>query len=267
MAYINKTVSCYAILAKIAALKPSTSDWMAKTMEDIGWAIQGIGYHCNFIDKQTNYRELLEVKGHRVIIPCEVERIYAVEYFSKTAVTDSLNLLNPDGTNRELTEQEIKQYFRGSRLRLGSDISLAGLSDTNPRTTVIQPNGDYYIINGDYIVTSFESGFYLKLYYKAFATDKDGLPLIIDDHDYKEAVYWYCLSQLILQGSINLPNIDFKFAHEMWDSKRPLAANNVKMPSIDGMEKFKNGWLRYTSSINNYSNFNMHGEQPEYLDL
>lgn len=52
-----------------------------------------------------------------------------------------------------------------------------------------------YFIKPGWIVTNKKKGF-IKLAYKAIATDERGYPLIPDLTSYQEAIYWYVVMKL-----------------------------------------------------------------------
>jgi hypothetical protein len=260
MNYIHKKASAKTIIAAIyMRLKPSNSSWVNEAIEDIGWAIQGIGYHAGFINKATE-PPYLRIANNRLEIPCDVERILHVEKLLPENETEAV--LNPDGTTDY--EYSSNKKYRGVRLRLGSDTSGLSLGERTPRTTLIEPNSEYYLINSNYLITSFTEGL-IKLHYIGFDTDKDGLPKVIDDFNYKEAVIWFCIRNMILKG-YNNPNINFQYADAKWEEYRYKAENAVKMMGIDGAERFRNSYLRAVRNVEIGSDFYMHLEQPEYID-
>ena len=144
MSYINKLVSCRSIIAKIKRdFKPSNSSWVNEAIEDIGWAIQGIGYHAGLEDKATEF-PYITVKNNRALIPCEVERILFVEWMVPDNASG--NVLNPDGTTPFPQENSTQNAcnFKGIKLTLGSDGTNSSQSERTPRTTHISPAALYH---------------------------------------------------------------------------------------------------------------------------
>lgn len=262
MSYIQKTVSCKAILAKIGrTFKPSNSGWIIEAIEDIGWAIQAIGYHAGFEKKDSGK---IQVTNHRYKIPCDLERITAVGYFVPSGTGD--NILNPDGSTPDISQEDDAYCgYKEVKLLLGSDLTGYGLSTDNPRTTSMTPATPYYNLNPDYIITSFETG-QIRIYGVGFSVDKEGFPTIIDDFDYKSCVEWYIVSQMILSGYKN-PEINYKMANEMFDMYRKKAEAACKVPSLDGMERFAASWLRFSGTREVPGDFFMNMEQKEYKHL
>jgi hypothetical protein len=263
MGYISKVVSCKTILAAIErTFKPGDSSWMREAIEDIGWAIQGIGYHVGFENKQT-LPPYLTVRNNRVKIPCDVERIIHIEQLLPNSTL--FNVLNPDGTTPfpQPGETTCNTTYKGVRMRLGTDTSGYGLSQDNPRTTGIKPDCAYYSINGEYINTEFEQGL-IKLHYVGFILDKNQLPMIVDDFDYKTAIQWYIVQNMILKG-FKHPDVSFKEAYQLWERYRDKAENSVKGISLDAAERFRAGWNRVSNNEAYGRNFYIGLEQPEFV--
>lgn len=264
MAYISKMTSIKEVLIKIdRTFKPQGSSWIKDAIEDTGWCIQAIGYHMGF-EKWSTPFPYLTVANHRVKIPCNVERIIAIEQLIPRDTT-GLNILNPDGTTPPPTSQsDCNTNYQSCRLRLGSDLTGYGLvDDESPRTTRVQPNIPYYNVNPDYIITSFSDGI-IKLHCIAFTVDKNGYPKIVDDADYKMCVEWYLFSQMLLKGYKN-PQIDFKGAFQMYEMYRLRAENAGKVMSLDGAQRFNATWSRYIQNSNVENDFFMNNEQTVYI--
>jgi hypothetical protein len=261
MAYTGKLVSSKTIIAKIArTFKPSGSSWISEAVEDLGWAIPAIGYHGGFENAQSA-PPYLTVAHNRAKIPCCVERIIAVEMLVRSnSVT---NVLNPDGSTPTPTQEEGCTY-KGIKLPLGGDITGMSIGKDNGRTTDVTPNGHYYNLNADYVITSFTDGL-IRLHYIGFAVDSDSFPKIVDDADYKMALEWYLFAQMLLKGYKH-PEIGFKQAFELWEMYRLRAENAIKVPSLDSAEKFQNSWTRFASGTQFAGDFFINSEQPQYID-
>jgi hypothetical protein len=64
-------------------------------------------------------------------------------------------------------------------------------------------SGDWYQEDGPgYIAVSFKEGL-IRFHYKEVPHDKDGFPLIPDQENYKEALYWYCRMKMIESGWVD----------------------------------------------------------------
>ena len=114
---------------------------------------------------------------------------------------------------------------------------------------------DSYIIDYDYIKTSFPSG-QICLTYMAFPVDEECFPLVPDDISYKEAMFWYIYKQLLLGGWDKPTNkIDYTFADQKWSKYCSQARANATFPDIDKMQSFMNQWVRLVPDVNAHSLF------------
>jgi hypothetical protein len=264
MAYTGKFISSKEVIAKLArTFRPTGSSWINEAIEDIGWAMQAIGHHGGFENKQTE-PPYLSVQHNRAKIPCDVERIIAVEQLFPTEYPAG-NILNPDGTTPypQPSVYDDTCNYRGIRMRLGTDLTGYGLAQDNPRTTDVQPDAPYYNLNSDYVITSFTEGL-IKLHYIGFSIDKDGYPKIIDDADYKMALEWYLFSNMLLKGYKH-HEIDYKTAFQMWEMYRLRAENIIKLNSLDSAERFRSTWTRFATGSHYADDFFMNSEQPQYI--
>jgi hypothetical protein len=112
-----------------------------------------------------------------------------------------------------------------------------------------------YIIDNDYIKTSFVSG-KVCISYQAFPTDEDCYPLVPDDISYKEAMFWYIFKQMLLGGFAKPTNpIDYNFADQKWRYYCTQARNAANYPDIDRYESYMNQWVRLVPDINRHEMF------------
>lgn len=91
---------------------------------------------------------------------------------------------------------------------------------------------------------------YVKLSYKAIATDERGYPLIPDLDSYQEAIYWYVMMKLnfskfmkgTLGGKKNLSVNIYYYLQKQWNFYRQQAYVEAMMPSEPEMRSIKHEW-------------------------
>ena len=111
---------------------------------------------------------------------------------------------------------------------------------------------DTYIIDNDYIKTSFESG-KICLSYKAFPTDEDCFPLVPDDISYSEALFWYIYKKILLsKPDFKNNGINYGTAEQQWKYYCTQARNAANYPDIDRYESYMNQWVRMIPNINRH---------------
>lgn len=129
----------------------------------------------------------------------------------------------------------------------------------------VNPEAHYeFKINDGYIFTNFETG-YLELVYTSFVIDEHGFPMIPDDERYINAVKWSIIEHIDYK-KWRVGEITDKVYHHS-ESQREWyiasARNKVSIPTIEGMEKLKNMFLRSIPKINEYSNYFKYSNIPE----
>tara|TARA_R110002020_G_scaffold165581_2_gene353095 strand:+ start:27817 stop:28785 length:969 start_codon:yes stop_codon:yes gene_type:complete len=112
-----------------------------------------------------------------------------------------------------------------------------------------------YIINCGNIQTSFAQG-QICLSYMAFPVDEECYPMVPDDISYREAMFWYILKKLLLQGeTFKNTKIEYQFAEMMWQKYCTQARNAANYPDIDRYQSFMDQWVRLLPNINRDLNF------------
>lgn len=111
-----------------------------------------------------------------------------------------------------------------------------------------------YTVNPPYVDVNIRDG-YIMLAYKAIPTDCDGYPMIPDDEDFKEAIFWYINMKLLYPKwrSGHVSEGVYVHAESEWKKKKLAAYANVIMPSVDDMESLKNAWIRLIPRINEHN--------------
>ena len=112
-----------------------------------------------------------------------------------------------------------------------------------------------YFIKPGWIVTNRKRGF-VKLAYKAIATDERGYPLIPDLTSYQEAIYWYVVMKLTfpkyLSGNLGgnskyaqkYAAQSYFYTQQQWNFYRNQAYAEAMMPTADDMKNIKHEWNR-----------------------
>ena len=112
-----------------------------------------------------------------------------------------------------------------------------------------------YFIKPGWIVTNKSHGF-IKIAYKAIATDERGYPLIPDLTSYQEAIYWYVVMKLSFPKWLNgqlggnskyaqkYAANSYTYIQQQWNFYRNQAYAEAMMPTADDMRTIKNEWNR-----------------------
>lgn len=106
-----------------------------------------------------------------------------------------------------------------------------------------------YFVKPGWIVLNKKDGF-VKLSYKAIATDERGYPLIPDLASYQEAIYWYVMMKLSfpkfltgsLGGKARFSQNTYFYIQQQWNFYRNQAYAESMMPNEGEMRSIKNEW-------------------------
>jgi len=211
-------------------------------VESIEWAYRAmelIGAPQIYIEKVTdgnrdlNHIDPLIVEDYRTELPADLHHIIQVRsYGNKEALT------------------EAKNSFHSSN----------HMSDEG---NTIYTN---YRIDNGWLFTNFKDGA-LEVAYYAFPTDSEGYPAIPDDERYLKAVESYIIERtgrkLWLKDKLSREKYN---ALEMdWLFYVRGAKSRTQMPTIDGMESFKNQILRLITHPDRHSHGFIQQGDPEQL--
>jgi|TARA_R110002020_G_scaffold57783_3_gene158894 hypothetical protein len=276
---VYKTKSSKTIIRKIFRdLKPADDNWIDDAIEWIGEALEHIGASTQLLHKQC----VLDVKNHKVLLPTDLYYINQVAINNSVSPVSSKELDTLIDKVKELKAEIADAQANG--LEYSSTTSI--LHEINSRIVVLenvyfknsnhmQPlqygasnfhrsmhcddcvneNVNYedtYIIDNDYIKTSFESG-KICLSYKAFPTDEDCFPLVPDDISYSEALFWYIYKKILLsKPDFKNNGINYGTAEQQWKYYCTQARNAANYPDIDRYESYMNQWVRMIPNINRH---------------
>ena len=279
---IYKTISSKAIVRKIFRdLKPQNDNWIEDAIEWIGEALEHIGAAPQLNQKQC----VLTVSNHKVLMPTDLYYINQVAINDSVSPVTSAELDTLTTKVKELKDaivaaqaddleysdtasvlQEINNrivvlenvYFKSSNQLQPLQYGASTFHKSMHCEGCINENVQYedtYIVDCDYIKTSFASG-KICLSYTAFPTDEDCYPLVPDEISFKEALFWYIYKKLLLSFVSPPENrrngIDYSFAEQQWKYYCGQARNEANFPDIDRYESFMNQWVRLIPDINRH---------------
>lgn len=206
----------------------------------------------------------LKVKNHKALLPCGIESIQVVVYDNVrlregSAMTVPGHNPPPTGTliNAGVYSYNIQQTIANNEQDRISGTDIIPLPN-NYSTT------DYYIVQMDYIQTSFCDGC-IELHYKAFPLDDEGYPTIPNNENYIQALYWWLMSCIVQAGYKLNENIAKEFTYNyclnMFEVYARRGMNEMKFWNIDTAEKVKQSTVRLVLPYSMYEDFGINYEQ------
>ena len=279
---IYKTTSSKVIVRKIFRdLKPNYADWVDDAIEWIGEALEHIGSAPQLVRKN----KVLTMKDHKALLPHDLYYINQVSVNNGVksnteteldTLIDKVNDLKDQIATAQAAGQEYSDtasvlheinnrivilenvYFSDTKLNEPLQYGSSTFHKSMHCTDCVNEyaySKDTYIIDCEYIKTSFETG-KICLSYMAFPTDIDCYPLVPDDISFKEAMFWYVYKKMLLSTPAFKENgINYEFAENQWKYYCAQARNAANFPDIDRYESFMNQWVRLVPSLNDYGDF------------
>ncbi len=99
-----------------------------------------------------------------------------------------------------------------------------------------------YYTELDYINTSFCDG-KVRVFYNEVPLDDDGFPLIPDNQNYKQAIYWHVRAMMIGCG-FNDPVFKYTDCEARFEKHAARALGEIQYPSVDQVEAYTDNSVR-----------------------
>ena len=257
---IFKYTKCESLIAKIMA-GADTSEQNIRVTDIREWifeAVEKIGAPVQYVQKESgdDCVPVFEIHENQIPIPDDLESLTSVAYsvdgtnWMQARKDESSFKLkanankNPNYTPQQPPRQPLITHR--SQL-LGINGSTAVLNALNNKNV----NEPTYWIKPGWIVFNKDKGF-VKLSYKAIATDERGYPLIPDLASYQEAIYWYVMMKLSfpkflkgqLGGKVRFNQNTYFYIQQQWNFYRNQAYAEAMMPNESEMSSIKNEWTK-----------------------
>jgi hypothetical protein len=234
-----------------------SNDWDEDKM--IEWAVKGLR-KLNIPAKYEDVVTFLIVTDHAAQLPADIKYINQMFYkYNDTYTTQELidyineglgivptkanyhHMAYPDNIAKRILELGyFDKWFRPLRRESGSFGAEPCTFDKVPNTR--QCTHRYTIYGKQSIQTTFKNGCIL-LSYKRYVRDCDGLDLVPDNEDLKDALFHFCMyrwwmSRLTYkeQGSQQ----QMQWHYQQYNILGKKAAANLNTPDIDALENIKN---------------------------
>lgn len=225
-------------------------EWIFEAMEKIGAPVQ-------YVQKESGSDcPILKIFDGQVPIPDDLETLDAVLY-SKTGEGNWIPVRKDESTfkNKQFCIKE--QYIPKQPPRepvISHRSQLLGINGSTALLDAIKDNKvnePTYWVKPGWIVINKSDG-YIRLSYKAIATDERGYPLIPDRASYQEAIYWYVMMKLsfpkFLSGSLGGKSRYnagvYNYLQNQWNFYRNQAYAEAMMPNEGEMSSIKNEWTK-----------------------
>lgn len=242
---VYKTCSVKEVIGRIARnTRITDSSYIEDLLEWIPEGINKLQTHFSLI---TCYKNL-EIKNNTAKLPCGLVSIEAVLYKDKRLI-----LTGFQGTSDFILSNELESQgaiFTPDTNGLLKNNLQERINGTYLRTKDIN-SSHYYKLQLDYIQTSFNEG-NITIFYTKQPVDCDGYPMIPDNDNYKEALYWYCLMKM-MEAGYEHSIFDWRHCWNMWENiYLPRAIGEIKYPDVDRYDRLHRATVRLIPPFNYY---------------
>lgn len=270
---IYKYTKCEAVIAKIMADLDSSE--VRQRIEDIReWifeATEKIGAPMQYIVRESGIDgvPIFKIQDYQIPMPADLIVLDGVAYSKNedgpwqpmstaTGLFKSKQIpkaqeeyvLPTDPNNLAAERQEIKSEHEEMKYKYPTTQSqFATVNGMKYLRNRLNEKPEYFIKPG-WIATNMRDG-YIKLQYKAIATDERGYPLIPDTTSYQEAIYWYVVMKInfskYLKGKLGGKGVNnngavYSYLQQQWNFYRNQAYAEAMMPTADDMQNIKRDW-------------------------
>lgn len=258
---IYKYTKCEPVIAKImadAGLEEShlrvtdIKEWIFEAVEKIGAPVQ-------YITRESGVDgcPLLKIRDRQVPLPDDLVHLSTVAYSRNPNGPWEVVRINSKSFREE--PHHCCCHHEGNlppmqEKPITSTCQLYGINGTKYLARMKENENDedpQYFIKPGWLVINRKEGF-IRLSYKAIATDENGYPLIPDTPAYQEAVYWYVLMKLnfprFLKGNFIRANAakvgmqTYFYLQQQWIFYCGQAYAEAMMPNESEMINIKNEW-------------------------
>lgn len=186
-------------------------EWIAEGLDFMNWKVRPV-------DKKV----ILFVESHACKLPPDI-------------IANPIFMYSPDAT-----EESDYSDFTHTLAYAGGDYALLK-NIWMPNRNVTLESEAFFTINGNYINTSFETGFICVLY-KGIPLDYEGYPLVPDSNKVKEALKWYIVTKLTEGGWQHPAGLNFLQCQEQWRRYCSIGRGEITMPSEQELDRLVEQW-------------------------
>lgn len=195
--------------------------------------------------------EDLTTKFHKVRMPCGLQFIDAIEYkCHRLPHGNSVKDIHTPQPRRHDSNGPFISVIGKQSVPDGNTIWVSTIEELNRLPFC---DDAYYQTELDHILTSFDCG-PIRVHYHSVPVDARGLPLIPDNENFKEALYWWVRDRM--QGAgFHDPVYKEGVCFQKFEFYSARAIGEITYPSPDEMEQRVNTLSRFIPPENYYENF------------
>lgn len=240
---IYQSTSMSEVLGRIARNTRLQDTSLLKSAEE--WIPEAMGYMRTKYQLQPRYQDVC-IEYYKGRLPCGLVTLSAVQY-GRSRLRYYSSPRTPEGINNPACPAD--SVYPGIPLAgtttFGTHLVKRGAEDDGIPVEFYETNlcpiddcmfhGEHwYYTEMGYISTSIRDT-WLRIHYKGIPLDGNGLPLIPDEENYKEALYYYCRAKMIGAGYEDRQFTEDK-CMTRYEQYAEKAIRKISYPSVDQVE-------------------------------
>lgn len=196
------------------------------------WIPEAMGIMKTRLALETKWKDI-EINFHSGKLPCGLEHIKAVEYNGRRLVQFK-GSTDIDLARQRLPYKTYEQQRSVTVTNHGPQVYQSTTVSVDQCMCLPAMEGEYYDVEAGQIRTSMCDAV-VRIHYATIPLDDDGLPLIPDNENYKQALYWYCRWMMIGAGyEDKVYNV--QYCEKQFDIFAPRAIGEIIYPDTNEME-------------------------------
>ena len=302
---IYNYTKCESVIAKIMADLDST-EVQQRTSDIKEWifeAVDKIGAPVQYIQKESGVDgvPVLQIEDGQIPLPYDLEILDGVAYSpnkngpwvpvdKSTSIFNALNkkhikdpeimhtALPHDPANKAIEDDEFVVFDHQppaeKLITSQSQLYTRNLNRAYMKAGIYnRVDHPVYFIKPGWMLLNRPKG-YIKLAYKAIATDERGYPLIPDSNSYREAIYWYVVMKLsfpkFMNGHLGGRGVNsaanvYMYTQSQWNFYRNQAYAEAMMPTADDVRNIKHDWNKLVMDYDSDDTFFRHQRDPQLI--
>lgn len=201
-------------------------------------------------------------------LPCGLQTIDGLFYNNRrlrkgTGVIDRRVCKDTTKTDFQsyfVTDPTDEGYVNNSQdYRLIRGLDLKQMPEENGST-------DYYIPFPNHIQTTFDEG-QVVIFYRKISTDKDGYPLIPDEENIRQAIFWWLMGRVTISGYKHPDaRMDYDYCESKFKQYARAGKNVLKYWSVDTRQAVLELTVNLIPPYGFYDRFFINGEQTKEVN-
>lgn len=239
---IYSSTSIHEVIARVVRnTRLQDSSYLTDMKE---WIPEAMGYMRTKYQMKPTWKDT-RISFHKGRLPCGLVTLKAVQYGNyRLKYYDSPRTPDSMGILQDPADSIYPGIAQDGTTAFGSYVVKRTATDEDIPVEFYQANIEpvnldfhgehWYFTEMDYLNTSLNET-WVRIHYNGIPLDARGLPMIPDEENYKEALYWYCRAKMIGAGYE-----DKQFTEEIcmdrYEKHATRARTKITYPSVDQME-------------------------------